>query len=152
MKCYEYFVKLLSRKEYSVVELQKKAREKGFLAPDIAAALEQVQSYDYQSDRRLVSSLIATSQGKYGKTMIWHKCYQKGIDRDLFEELWQETVAGEDATLDNWQELKEKVMRRYKIENFQQLDPKTKSKIANFLQYRGFKPWELLALWQQQED
>lgn len=152
MKCYEYFLRLLSRREYSAVELQKKAQEKDFLPLEIATALEQVQSYDYQSDRRLVSSLIATAQGKYGKTMIWRKCYQKGIDRDLFEEIWQETVAEEDTNTNNWNELREKVKRRYKVENFHHLDPKTKAKIANFLQYRGFKPWELLALWQREED
>ncbi len=152
MKCYEYFLQLLSRREYSVAELQKKAQEKGFLPPDVAAALEQVQRYDYQSDRRLVSSLIATSQSKYGKNMIWRKCYQKGIDRDLFEEVWQEIMAEEDARSNNWGELREKVKRRYKVETFQHLDPKTKAKIANFLQYRGFNPWELLALWQREED
>ena len=152
MKCYEYFLRLLSRREYSIAELQKKAQEKGFLASDIATALEQVQSYDYQSDRRLVSSLIAASQGKYGKTMIWRKCYQKGIDRDLFAEIWQEAIAEEDSRINNWDELREKVKRRYKVESFQQIDPKTKNKIANFLQYRGFKSWELLALWQQDEN
>ncbi len=152
MKCYEYFLRLLSRREYSAAELQKKAQEKDFLPLEIAMALEKVQSYDYQSDRRLVSSLIATAQGKYGKTMIWRKCYQKGIDRDLFEEIWQETIAEEDANTNNWNELREKVKRRYKVESFHHLDPKTKAKIANFLQYRGFKPWELLVLWQREED
>ena len=152
MKCYEYFLQLLARREYSVAELHKKAQGKGFLPPDIAAALEQVQRYDYQSDRRLVNSLIATNQSKYGKTMIWRKCYQKGIDRELFEEVWQEIIAEEDASSHHWHELKEKVKRRYQVENFQHLDPKTKAKIANFLQYRGFKPWQLLEIWQQEED
>lgn len=154
MKCYDYFLYLLTRREYSAAELEKKAQAKGYEVADITAALEQVQRYDYQSDRRLVSSLITAAQGKYGKTMVWRKCYAKGIKRELFEEVWEEvwleTTAGEESE-NPWDELKEKVKRRYKLDSFQQLDPKTKAKIANFLQYRGFKPWELLALWEQEE-
>ena len=62
-KCYEYFLRLLTRREYSVAELQKKAIEKGFVPEDITPALEQVQNYDYQSDRRLVSGLITAAEG-----------------------------------------------------------------------------------------
>ncbi len=150
-KCYEYFLRLLTRREYSAAELQKKATEKGFPPEDITPALEQLQNYDYQSDRRLVSGLITAAEGKYGKSVVWRKCYTKGINRDLFEEIWSATIPEADSPEEQWQELREKVQRRYKITSFQNLDPKTKGKIANFLQYRGFKPWEMLNLWQQED-
>ncbi len=43
-------------------------------------------------------------------------------------------------------------MRKYKITDFQEIDPKTKSKLFNYLQYRGFNPYQVLSQWQSEED
>ena len=49
-------------------------------------------------------------------------------------------------------DLKAKVMQKYKLTEFSNLDPKTKRKVCNFLQYRGFNPFYLLSQWQQEES
>ncbi|MBD0345206.1 MAG: regulatory protein RecX [Coleofasciculus sp. Co-bin14] len=150
MTCLDYFYKLLARRDYSAYELTKKAREKGFELQDITEALEELQSKDYQSDTRFVESMIASYHGKYGKSVIKRKCREKGIPGDLFEEIWQSQTEGEETgELDD---LKAKVMRKYKIDDFLAIEPKTKSKLWNYLQYRGFNPSEVLAQWQREQE
>ena len=150
MTCIDYFYQLLSRREYSTYELTKKAQEKGFEIQEITESLQELQSKDYQSDTRLVESMIASYQGKYGKSVIKRKCREKGINGDLFEEVWQSQAEGEETgELDD---LKAKVMRKYKINDFLSIEPKTKAKLWNYLQYRGFNPSNVLAQWQREQE
>lgn len=152
MKCFEYFLRLLSRREYSVGELLKKGKEKGFTQEEIAVTIDTLQSQDYQSDRRLVTMLIAASQGRYGKSMVKRKCLEKGVAIDLFEQIWmeQKQVHEEDA-IDELSNLKAKVIRKYKIQDIHNIEPKTKSKLLNYLRYRGFSAFEVLRKWQEDE-
>lgn len=149
----DYFLRLLARREYSVSELMKKGKEKGFEESEITDAIAQLQEKDYQSDSRLVASLISSSQGKYGKAGIKRKCLEKGIAADVFDEVWQTQVEeaedGEGGELSN---LKAKVMRKYHIDNFQRIEPKTKAKLLNYLNYRGFNGFDVLRQWQQEEE
>ena len=150
MTCIDYFYQLLSRREYSTYELTKKAQEKGFELQEITESIQELQSKDYQSDTRLVESMIASYQGKYGKSVIKRKCREKGINADLFEEVWQSQAEGEETgELDD---LKAKVMRKYKINEFVSIEPKTKAKLWNYLQYRGFNPSNVLAQWQREQE
>jgi len=150
MTCLDYFYYLLSRREYSAYQLTKKAQEKKFEQPEITKALEELQSKDYQSDTRVVEGMIASCQGKYGKSMIKRKCREKGITADLFDEIWQAQTEEEET--ENLDDLKAKVMRKYKIDDFFSIEPKTKSKLWNYLQYRGFNPGKVLAQWQREQE
>ena len=150
MTCIDYFYKLLSRRDYSTYELTKKAKEKGFALNDIEEAIQEVQSKDYQSDTRLIESMIASYQGKYGKSVIKRKCREKGLAGEVFEQIWESQTEGE--TTGELDDLKAKVMRKYKIDDFAAIDPKTKAKLWNYLQYRGFNPSEVLAQWQSEQD
>jgi regulatory protein len=149
MSCIDYFYLLLARREYSTRELEKKGKEKGFDENEIAEAINHLQNLGYQSDARLVESLISSSQGKYGKSMVKRKCLEKGISSDVFEQVWLAQEEPEETN--DLTELKAKIMRKYKITNFANLDPKTKSKLVNYLQYRGFNPWQILTQWQKEE-
>ncbi|HBE20792.1 MAG TPA: RecX family transcriptional regulator [Cyanobacteria bacterium UBA11149] len=150
MTSLDYFYKLLSRREYSVRELTQKAQAKGFSLEEIAASIEDLQQQNYQSDARVVESLITSYHGKYGKASIRRKCMEKGINLDLFEEIWQSQMEEEESgALD---ELKEKVRRKYKIDDFRSIEQKTRVKLWNYLQYRGFNPGEVLAQWRREED
>ena|SRR6478672_5783565 len=150
MTCMSLFLNLLSRREYSTAELIKKAREKGFTESEITESIAEVQQKEYQSDTRLVAQLIISSQGKYGKSVIKRKCREKGISADLFEEVWESQT--EDTPNDELSDLKAKVMRKYKIDNFQAVDQKTKGKLFNYLQYRGFNPYEVFGKWQKEVE
>lgn len=150
MTCLDYFYQLLSRRDYSAYELTKKAREKGFEQDEITEAIQELQSKDYQSDSRLVESMITSYQGKYGKSVIKRKCREKGINADVFEEIWESQIDQEQTgELDD---LKAKVMRKYKIDDFLSIEAKTKAKLWNYLQYRGFNPSEVLTQWQREQE
>lgn len=149
MKCLDYFYYLMGRRDYSVSELRKKGKEKGFDEDVITNAIDQLQEKGYQSDSRLVENMIMYNKGKYGKAMLKRKCFEKGISADIFEEIWsQQGENNEPGELDG---LKGKVMRKYHLDNWQNIDPKTKNKVINYLQYRGFNAFEILKQWQQEE-
>ncbi|XZN93378.1 MAG: regulatory protein RecX [Microcoleus sp.] len=152
MSCLDYFYFLLSRKDYSASELRKKGQEKGFGQVEILEAIAQIQDRGYQSDTRLVANSIASAAGKYGKSAVKRKCLQKGISSDLFEQVWEEASAENvDSEVEKLAGLKAKVMRKYKIDTWDKVDPKTKGKVLNYLQYRGFNPFEIWEQWQQEE-
>lgn len=150
MDCKDYFFRLLARREYGARELERKARAKDFDAATIAAALAYLQERDYQSDERTVESTIASCRGRYGRSVARRKCLEKGLDLDLFDRLWEAQMADTDPG-EELAALKAKAQRQYKIADFNQLDPKTKGKLAQFLSYRGFNPWETLQRWQQED-
>lgn len=150
MNCRDYFLKLLSRREYSAYELLKRGQEKGFEQEEINTALNYVQLEDYQSDSRLVAAIIASSIGKYGKSVVKRKCLEKGVKADIFERTWLEQT--ENEPVDELGSLKAKVMRKYKLDDFQTIDQKTKAKLWNYLKYRGFNPFEVLEQWQKEVD
>lgn len=150
MTCKNYFFGLLARREYSAYELLKKGQEKGFDKSEIIDILNDLQSNDYQSDTRLAASLISSYTGKYGKSVVKRKCLEKGIAADVFEQIWLEQAEnGETGELVS---LKAKVMRKYKLNDFQAIEPKTKVKIWNYLKYRGFNPFEVIEQWQREEE
>ncbi len=153
MNCLDYFYFLLSRKDYSASELRKKGQEKGFGNEQMLEAIAQIQDRGYQSDTRLVANSIASAAGKYGKSAIKRKCLQKGISSDLFEEVWEsESAENVDSAAEKLAGLKAKVMRKYKIDAWDKVDPKTKGKVLNYLQYRGFNGFEIWRQWQMEDD
>lgn len=151
MNCQDYFLYLLSRQEYSARDLLVKGQQKGFELELIETTIARLQKNGYQSDSRLILVLISASKGKYGKNVIKRKCFEKGINLDLFEQVWEETVDVEDANESLWQ-LKDKVVRKYHIDSLKNIDPKTKSKVWRYLEYRGFNPGKLLEQWQLEEE
>ncbi|MBD1939045.1 regulatory protein RecX [Microcoleus sp. FACHB-68] len=151
--CIDYFYNILSRRDYSAAELRKKAHEKGFEQSEVLEAINYLQEMGAQSDSKLAANLIASYTKKYGKSVMRRKCMEKGISMDLFDQAWNEHLEQmEGEEIDQLAGLKAKVMRKYSIDTFRQLDPKTKSKLWNYLQYRGFNPFELLQKWQIEEE
>lgn len=150
MNCIDYFSYLLSRREYSSKELEKKGIEKGYDQDEIFPALEKLQEQDFQSDQRFIYGMIKTYTGKYGKFIIKRKCMEKGINGELFEQVWAEEK--DEDRQDDLTILQAKVMRKYHITDFGKIDPKTKTKLWNYLKSRGFNPSELLQQWRENEQ
>jgi len=148
MECHAYLLRLLARREYSARELERKARQRGFDASDIAAALAHLQQQGEQSDAEVAEAIIRHGQGRYGKPALRQKCRAKGIDAETFERAWAELADAMAA--EPLLGLKAQVQRKYGIRDFRYLDRKTKAKLARFLQYRGFNPGTVLAQWQAQ--
>ena len=74
------------------------------------------------------------------------------IASDLFEQVWEEEISENlDSSAEKLAGLKAKVMRKYKIEDWDQVEPKTKGKVLNYLQYRGFNAFEIWREWQTED-
>lgn len=150
MNCQTYCFRLLARRDYTRQELRKKALDKGFQETEIQETLDHLQTINAQSDSRVAEDLILGYQGKLGKPKIKQKCREKGIALELFEETWEDLA--DRVETEDFSDLKAKVIQKYKLTEFSNLDPKTKRKVCNFLQYRGFNPFSLLSQWQQEES
>ena len=146
--CQTYFFRLLARREYSEKELRKKGQEKGFSEAEITETIEHLQEINAQSDARVAEEMILGYQGKYGRPKIKQKCREKGISDELFAQTWENL--SDQLEAEELPNLKNKVKRKYNLNQISNLDPKTKRKICNFLQYRGFNPWQLLKQWEQE--
>ena len=68
-----------------------------------------------------------------------------------FDRAAQQQTCEEDA-IDELSNLKAKAIRKYKIQDIQNIEPKTKAKLLNYLKYRGFNAFEVLEKWQKEDE
>jgi len=78
---YEKALGLLARREHSARELKAKLSQRGFDADENAAALERLQSKDFQNDARFGEMLVRSRiEGGYGPRWIIAELRTHGID------------------------------------------------------------------------
>lgn len=85
-KAFDSALRLLTRREYSAMELCDKLKQKGFSPNDVQSALHECQRLGYQSDGRFVENYIRVRihQG-YGPLKIRQELKNKGIIRISFK-------------------------------------------------------------------
>ncbi|APF03425.1 TPA: recombination regulator RecX [Legionella pneumophila] len=130
-KAFDSALRLLSRREYSAMELCDKLKQKGFNLNDVQNALNECQRLGYQSDERYVESYIRVRihQG-YGPLKIMQELKNKGVDPELIQSVLQEER-------DNWVDYAlrawEKKFKRQDDFSYSEMQ-----KQQRFLLYRGF--------------
>lgn len=123
--CYNKALKMLVRREHSVLELEQKLTLKEFGDEEIKESIQLLQEQGFQSDERFTEAFIQMrfNQGK-GPVKIKGELRQRGIHSfDLSQYDWFELA------------LVEKI-KKYGEENPDEL--KEISKQKRFLQSRGF--------------
>ena len=124
-------VKLLARREHSVLEIQRKLQQRDFPAEEIALALVELVQGDWLSDERYAEAYVRSRRLKgFGPVRIAMELSERGVDEQLVsnalvedDEIWMET-------------LHQTYQRKYhgsSPEDFHE-----KAKRMRFLQYRGF--------------
>ncbi|MCS5712244.1 RecX family transcriptional regulator [Candidatus Berkiella aquae] len=91
---------LLSRREHSRYELQRKLQQRGFQSKDIRPVLDELEKENLLSEERFVSSYIRSRRSRgFGPLKICAELKERGIDRDRWqsneewqEELWQNSA------------------------------------------------------------
>jgi regulatory protein len=107
----------------------------------------------WRRSRKFKIGGISPTLAWWRKSAVKRKCLQKGIASDLFEQVWEEEVSENlNSEVEKLADLKAKVMRKYKIDAWGKVDPKTKGKVLNYLQYRGFNAFEIWQQWQTEEE
>ncbi|HAZ7571801.1 recombination regulator RecX [Legionella sp. PATHC032] len=130
-KAFDSALRLLSRREYSAMELCDKLKQKGFNLNDVQNALNECQRLGYQSDERYVESYIrARIHQGYGPLKIIQELKNKGVDPELIQSVLQEER-------DNWVDYAlrawEKKFKRQDDFSYSEMQ-----KQQRFLLYRGF--------------
>jgi regulatory protein len=122
---------LLSQRDYGSYELAIKLQSKGYLAEDIALAIEYCSENNYLDDRRYAQSQVRQHIYKgHGENRIRQALTANRVERELIAEAL-------DTEQTDWFELAKSVAEK-KYRNGPAGDQKEHAKRVRFLQYRGF--------------
>ena len=125
----ERLLYLLKQRDYTEAELRRKFRE-GFYPEEIAElALDYGRSLRYVDDRRVAETYIRTRSGEKSARYIKTALRNRGVDKELIEELLEAEAPDEIAQI--CRELKK---RRYSAE----LDNKAEQRIYAALLRKGY--------------
>lgn len=124
-------VRLLSRRDHSVLELRRKLNLREFPADEIEDALDDLIKRDYLSDERFTEAYVHMRKQKgFGPLRIAAELNERGVDESVYSVCLQ---------LDdgNWMESLERTYQT-KYRGLPVKDFQDKAKRIRFLQYRGF--------------
>lgn len=132
---YERGLGLLARREHSRRELGRKLRARGVEPADASAALDKLESQDFQNDERFAEMLVRSRIGSgYGPLRIRAELSaQHGLDSAAIEAAIAAEV--ESSGIDWLEEACRQLQRRFRQPA---ADPAERMKRAQFLLRRGF--------------
>ena len=136
---------LLSRGEYSRLQLAQKLAKYSEDEAEITALLDDLVERGWQSDERYAEVLIHSKSQRLGNRRLQQELQQKGVDAELF----QDSLPSREAQL---QTALEVLMKKFKV---YQDDAACKTKYMRFLAYRGFDMGTIhdaIRQWRQQDD
>lgn len=122
-------LRLLSQREHSRAELERKLAPHEEVPGELAKALDELQARDFINDGRAVDSLVNRRSGKLGSARIQHELAQKGLSG--------EAVAEAMASLKETELGRAQAVWRKKF-NASPQDPQERAKQMRFLLTRGF--------------
>ena len=131
-KLKSYFLNLLSKKDYSEQELRDKAEYRGFESQEIETELESLRNLNYLNDSRMAKNIAENYLGYKGQ--VWLK--QKLASRKISEIEIANTL--QIYELEPNQDFKQKIERKYGVDDWSKLDVQTKQKVIRFIQSQGF--------------
>ena len=125
---------LLEKRDYTEKELRQKL-ENGkteYTEEQIDGAIAYVKSFHYVDDGRYACEYIEAMQSRKSRRQIEQELYQKGVDRELIQEAFEETgEVPEEEQIARWMEKR----------NFhpEEADLKEKQRMYAFLARKGFR-------------
>ncbi len=126
-------LRLLAGREHSRHELRGKLLSRGADAEDAERILDQLEAQGYLSDERFLEQYVEVRIRKgFGPLRIRAELQERGLDDALISEQLRESDS-------LWFEQMCDVARR-KFGDLASDDRKQQTKIARFLEYRGFPP------------
>jgi regulatory protein len=82
-------LRLLSQREHSRLELERKLRPFEEVPGELAAALDFLQAKDFINEQRVVESVVNRRASKLGAARIKQELQSKGIDSQAIQEAMQ---------------------------------------------------------------
>ena len=132
-------LRLLTRREHSKLELQRKLAAKDYPSELIETVIEDLATENWQSDERFAEAYARARIRKgYGPIRIQLELQQRGVDGSSLNAVADELCGG-------WEILIQSVYtKKYGDEGFD--SPQQQSKCWRFLQQRGFTSEQIQAL------
>lgn len=122
-------LRLLSQREHSRAELQRKLAPHVQEGDNLAAVLDDLQAQDFISEARVVESVLHRRAGRLGASRIRQELQAKGLGAEAVQQAVAQLQGSE-------QERAREVWRRKFGEPA--TDPQTRAKQMRFLLARGF--------------
>ena len=122
-------LKLLSQREHSRLELQRKLAEHVEEGDDLGAVLDELEKRGFISEERVVESVIHSKAGRYGSARLLQELRSKGLDDEIVRNVGEQL---RDTELQRAQEIWRKRFGEPPA------DIKEKAKQLRFLASRGF--------------
>ena len=122
-------LRLLSQREHSRNELQRKLAQHEEVPGELAKALDELQARDFINDGRAINSLVNHRSGKLGSARIKQELALKGLSG--------EAVAEALTGLKDTEFSRAQAVWRKKFDSLP-TDPETRAKHMRFLITRGF--------------
>ena len=122
-------LRLLSQREHSRTELERKLAQHEEVPGELAKALDELQARDFINDGRAVDSVVNRRSGKLGSARIKQELAAKGLSGEAVAEAMANL---KDSELSRAQEVWRKKF------GTAPLDPQEKAKQMRFLLSRGF--------------
>lgn len=136
--CREYALKLIAFCDRTQKELKDKLTQKGYDENTIEDVIEFLTEYGYINDFKYAQHFIndCVNLKKWGKIRIRSELLKRGIERDVFENLLEDTFS-EGST----DALIKQLQNRFKNSDLSNI--KERTRIFNYFLRRGFSAEEI---------
>lgn len=126
---------LLKGRSYTSCQLLNKLTTGGYSKQHAREAVDYVASFGYVDDEQYVKDFIEYNKDKKSKQRMLMDLQQKGISRQLFEEIWDESVGEDTADLEKEQISGWLLKKHFDIEEASTADIR---RMTGFLYRKGF--------------
>jgi len=135
-QAYQYALRLLTGKDYSVVRMRAKLVARDVIEEDVEAVILQLQGEGWMDDRRYAGRFAesAVKEGRFYGSRLRMEMRRKGFDASLVNEILGSLFSDSDEVA----EVRTVASRRYPGFNFSAATDRDKRRAISFLQRRGF--------------
>lgn len=136
---------LLESMDRTRAELEKKLQSSEYPREAVAEALAYVESFGYLDDKRYARHYVECKKEGRGKARLKMELAQKGVDRNIIEEVLDE------AKLDDCRDtIRELVGKRRRGDG--PMDDRERQRIYGYLMRKGFSSSDILSVLKEKED
>lgn len=135
---------ILERTDKTEAQLRRKLEESEYPKEAVESAIAYVTSYGYLDDRRYAEHYIERKKQGKGKARLKMELVQKGISREIIEEVLESTDFGETREM-----IRQIILKKRKTDI--PMNEKEKQRIYGFLMRKGFSSSDILAVMREEE-
>ena len=135
---------ILERTDKTEAQLRRKLEESEYPKEAVESAIAYVTSYGYLDDRRYAEHYIEWKKQGKGKARLKMELVQKGISREIIEEVLESTDFGETREM-----IRQIILKKRKTDI--PMNEKEKQRLYGFLMIKGFSSSDILAVMREEE-